>query len=651
MKHKSVYMAGGLLAAASAAAVVASKKIKESNPSKDVIAENVAKALNPISAEAGSTLQSVAFLESMAPSLMTRSSSQQGVATATSILGAKGVSGIVETVTNNLLGEDRSYANRMFTRGVIGISGNVLSNLPHKENESLVVSGVRSAGRLLEVASISGAIYDSLKTFEKDNKKNKLLPLAIGTMFTAGLIYRGKTMIKERRDLINTVPEDPANKIIPATIAGLGVIQLSRLIGLGFRSSHRGIKKWLGHGPLKNNLAKGLNIGLWSSAAVGAYFAGVTKIGQANEKMEPGYSTPPTNENVSGSPQSLSNFEDLGLQGRRYVTDIIDKYQIKKVTGKTAKNSPVRVYIGYNSDEKYSSARAEAAINELIRTNAFKRKYLLLVSPTGTGWIDQTMIESAELLSGGDIATCVVQYAKYPSFLSLQKVVDGRRQFRRLLWSIKMHLSQMPESKKPEVIVFGESLGAWSSSDTVMYTGIDGFDYYGISRALWVGMPGLSRWGKIERGETDVNVPKGTIGVFDNPNQFDRLTRSQKDKLRAIILNHDNDPIAQLRPNLLIKKPKWLNGNNRGRGVPTKMEWSPIITFFQIAIDAANAMRVTPGEFRSHGHDYRADMAYFVNEAYRFGANEQTVQSVNNELVRLELERANRDKQESGSVM
>jgi hypothetical protein len=39
------------------------------------------------------------------------------------------------------------------------------------------------------------------------------------------------------------------------------------------------------------------------------------------------------------------------------------------------------------------------------------------------------------------------------------------------------------------VLVFGESLGAWTSSDVVMFQGIEGFDHYRIDRALWVGLP------------------------------------------------------------------------------------------------------------------------------------------------------------------
>jgi len=640
LKNKKMLIIGSLSVAGVVASFAIAKKV---NKGSDNIAEKftkgVAKAINPVSAEAGTAIQTKAFMESLSPSLMTRDSTNQGAAAGASVLAAKGASSVTEATTTALLGEDTSYANRLFTRGILATGGYALRKLPEKDDESLIVSSARSAGKLLEIASISGMIHDSLSRLERKSTKMKVVPIALGALVTTGLMYRGKSMLEERRQLIDTVPEDPVNKIVPSVATASAVLLLSRLIGFGFRSSQKGLENWLGEGPLKKNIARITNATLWGSAAVGAYWAGVSKIGQANEIMEPGYSKVPKNPNVSGSVNSVSSFENLGLQGRRYVTDVLTKEQITRATGKKAKAGPIRAYIGFNSDQKYHSGRAEMAMAELRRTKAFDRKYLLLVSPTGTGWIDQTMIESAELLSGGDIATCVVQYAKYPSFLALQKVVTGRRQFRQLLWSVKLQLDQLPKAKRPKLIVFGESLGAWSSSDTVMHSGIDGFDHYGIDRALWVGMPGLAKWGKIEHGETNLEIPDGTVQVFDSTAEYNQLTKNRKSKLRAIILNHDNDPIAQLRPKVLVKKPKWLRDGQRGRGVPKKMEWSPLFTFFQLAIDAGNAMRVIPGEFRSHGHDYRADMSFFVNETYQFGASKTLVRKVNDYLVKLELQR------------
>jgi uncharacterized membrane protein len=268
------------------------------------------------------------------------------------------------------------------------------------------------------------------------------------------------------------------------------------------------------------------------------------------------------------------------------------------------------------------------------------------VSPTGTGWVDHTLIETAELLARGDLATCCVQYGRYPSFLSVQKVALGQAQFRLLLWGVKQRLEERPPQRRPRVLVFGESLGAWTSSDVVMFQGIEGFDHYGIDRALWVGLPWLAKWsrGGMARGASSL-VPQGTVGVFDRHQQLAALSAQERARLRAVILSHDNDPIAVFGPDLLVQRPPWLADGQRGRGVPQQMRWRPLVTFVQTAMDAANAMVSVPGAFASFGHDYRADMVRFVQDAYQFpAASEQQLGRIEQLLVSLELDRAERIK-------
>jgi uncharacterized membrane protein len=356
---------------------------------------------------------------------------------------------------------------------------------------------------------------------------------------------------------------------------------------------------------------------------------------------------------VSGSAESLLPFADLGQQGRRYVTDVVTPELIEEVMGEEAVAQPIRTYVGFNSEPLYPTGRAELALAELTRTGAFDRSYLLLVSPTGTGWVDHTMIEAAEFLARGDIATCCVQYGRYPSFLSVQKVALGQSQFRLLLWGIKQRLEERPPERRPKVLVFGESLGAWTSSDVVMFQGIEGFDHYGIDRALWVGLPWLAKWSRsgMTRGSTTL-VPQGTVGVFDRHEQLQELTDEQRGRLRAVILSHDNDPIAVMGPDLIVQRPPWLADGQRGRGVSEQMRWRPLVTFVQTAMDAANAMVSVPGEFGSFGHDYRADMVRFVRDAYALpAASDAQVARIEEVLRSLELDRAQRIKARHGQAV
>ena len=143
---------------------------------------------------------------------------------------------------------------------------------------------------------------------------------------------------------------------------------------------------------------------------------------------------------------------------------------------------------GFNRTAVPDRPGGSRALAELERTGAFDRSVLLLISPTGTGWVDHTLIEAAEFLTRGDIATCCIQYA-YPSFLSVQKVALGRGQFRLLLWGVTQRLAGMPPGGARGCWC-SASMGAWTSSDVIMFQGIKGFDHYGIDRALWVGLPG-----------------------------------------------------------------------------------------------------------------------------------------------------------------
>jgi Alpha/beta-hydrolase family len=96
---------------------------------------------------------------------------------------------------------------------------------------------------------------------------------------------------------------------------------------------------------------------------------------------------------------------------------------------------------------------------------------------------------------------------------------------------------------------------------------------------------------------------------------------------------------------LLAQRPPWLADGQRGRGVPERMRWRPLVTFVQTAMDAANAMVSVPGKFGSFGHDYRGDMVRFVHDAFQLpAATEQQLASIEQTLQSLELERAERIK-------
>jgi uncharacterized membrane protein len=603
--------------------------------------------LNPVVASSAAPFETVAGLDSLGPSLMPRTSRLAGMAMGLSVLGARASTGVAERLVRAAVPADAAIGRQLAARAVVGAAGTALARLPERPGEQLWVPSLRSAGLLLRAGAAGGAIHDLDRGLRQRYPTQRASrPLATSIALAGGLLWWAGHRLRAREADVKQWPL-PQTTTLPATIAtSYAVTTVGTGLSRGFVFTRNLLEGYFGPGWSKWVLARLVNAGLWAAGATALYYAGIAYVGRANEKIEPGYATPPPSPLVSGNPQSLLPFSDLGQQGRRYVTDVLTPQLIGQVMGEAAVAQPIRVYVGFNSQPVYQTGRAELALAELARSGAFDRSVLLLVSPTGTGWVDHTLIETAEFLTRGDIATCCIQYGRYPSFMCLQKVALGGSQFRLLLWGIKQRLDERPPERRPRVLVFGESLGAWTSSDVVMYQGIEGFDHYGIDRALWVGLPGMAKWSRngMTRGSSTL-VPAGTVGVFDRHEQLAALDQEERARLRAVVLSHDNDPIAVLGPDLIVQRPPWLADGQRGRGVPEQMRWRPLVTFIQTMVDAANAMVSVPGEFGSFGHDYRADMVRFVQDAYQLpAASEEQLTHIEQTLQALELERARRIK-------
>jgi uncharacterized membrane protein len=603
--------------------------------------------LNPVTSSPSAPLETAAFIDSYGPSLMPRTSAHQGVVAGLNVLAAQAVQTVVEAVSGRVLPPNVALPTRLVIRAATGLAGVKLAATPEDPDETLYTAAARSTGRLLRGAAIGGAMYDVTKQLQRRYPPGSpVRPLMVSALGVVGVGYWAAQRLATRKEEIQQWPIPQNNELPQSIVVGAVVTTFGRGAAKAFTASRRGMIRWAGPGIAKGVLARAANVAIWGFGLATLYNSGVGYIGRSNEKVDPGYATPPTSPLMSGSEESLFSFEDLGQQGRRYVNDVATPELIEEVLQEPAVAQPIRVYVGYNTEPIYPTGRAELALAELDRVGAFDRSYLLLVAPTGTGWVDHTMIEAAELLTRGDIATCCVQYGRFPSFLALQKVALGRSQFRLLLWGVRERLRERDPEDRPKVLIFGESLGAWASSDVVMYQGISGFDHYGVDRALWFGLPGLAKWSRngMARGSSSL-VPDGSVGVFDHPDQLTALSDEERDRLRAVILSHDNDPIAQLVPDIAIKQPQWISDGDRGRNVSESMVWIPIVSFTQTLLDAANAMVTVPGEFLSFGHDYRADTAVFVRNAFHLpSTSDEQMERIESTLRELEVERSARIK-------
>ena len=116
---------------------------------------------------------------------------------------------------------------------------------------------------------------------------------------------------------------------------------------------------------------------------------------QIDALIEPGTEQPVAQE-APGSEASLLAWDELGRQGRRYLTFAPQADDIEAIMDGEAQDA-LRVYVGMNSAPT-PEERAQLALQELERVGGFERSMLVLVTPTGTGWIDPAAMEPLEYL-------------------------------------------------------------------------------------------------------------------------------------------------------------------------------------------------------------------------------------------------------------
>ncbi len=168
----------------------------------------------------------------------------------------------------------------------------------------------------------------------------------------------------------------------------------------------------------------------------------------------------PTTSLRSGGPGSVIPWDSLGWQGRNFIGKGPSVSGIEKFAGQPA-TEPIRVYAGLASAPDAQS-RAALAVRDLERAGGFGRKDLLVVTTTGSGWVDPALVDTFEYLSGGDSATVAIQYSYLPSWISyLVDQSKAREAGRALFDAVYGAWSQLPAGQRPRLFVAGESLGSF----------------------------------------------------------------------------------------------------------------------------------------------------------------------------------------------
>ena len=314
----------------------------------------------------------------------------------------------------------------------------------------------------------------------------------------------------------------------------------------------------------------------------------------------------PTTSLRSGGPGSLIPWDTLGYQGRNFIGKGPSPGDIEKFTHHPALE-PIRAYAGLASAADAES-RAALAVRDLERAGGFQRKNLLVVTTTGSGWVDPALADTFEYLSGGDCATVAIQYSYLPSWISyLVDQSKAREAGRALFDAVYGRWAQLPAGQRPRLFVAGESLGSFGGE--AAFSG-----EYDLSNrtagALFAGPPNFNTLFREFSDHRDAGSPEvqpvyqdGRIVRFANDPATGIPPGGQPwEGSRVMYLMHPSDPIVWWSPHLIFSQPDWIS-EPPGKDVLKGMFWMPFVTFWQVTADLPFATGVPDG----HGHRYSAE--------------------------------------------
>jgi uncharacterized membrane protein len=412
------------------------------------------------------------------------------------------------------------------------------------------------------------------------------------------------------------------------------VFCLFLLIGRGLRGLYRWLAKlltrWIGPRAARG-IGWVLVVGVTYVVVSGLLLQGFVNLmnnayGLRDTKTAEGIHQPTTSLR-SGGPGSLIRWDSLGWQGRNFIGKGPSVSDLAKFSGHPAM-APIRIYAGLAS-AKGPEAQAALAVRDLQRAGGFQRKNLVVVTTTGSGWVDPALVDSFEYLSNGDCATVAIQYSYLPSWISY--LVDQSKALaagRALFDAVYGAWAKLPADHRPKLYVAGESLGSFGGE--AAFTGENDLANR-TNGALFVGPPNFNTLFREFSDHRDPGSPEvqpiyqdGRIVRFVNDPAAGIPPEGQPwNGTRILYLMHPSDPIVWWSPHLIFSEPDWIS-EPPGKDVLKTMFWVPFVTFWEVTADLPFATGVPEG----HGHKYTAEYVNGFNAIMRAGLSSQQLASL-----------------------
>ncbi|WP_284777165.1 alpha/beta-hydrolase family protein [Agrobacterium sp. lyk4-40-TYG-31] len=464
-------------------------------------------------------------------------------------------------------------------------------------------------GYLIGVFLKDIAIYLGLPQPSRHDKRGILFVVSLAAIIAAvGFLWQAATWQNSIRVLMELDPLDSAHRIKTGTIA-VGVSALLICFGRLFQIVRR-LFALRSRRFLPRPLANVVGIAAAAVIAVLLLNGLVVDVGlrfmdsslkQVDSLIEPDVPRP-SDPMKTGSSASLMSWESLGRRGREFVATGPHSAEISAFTNRPAME-PIRVYAGLNAGAT-PAERAKLALEELKRTGGFERDTLVVIAPTGTGWIDPEAIDTLEYLHNGDVATVAVQYSYLSSWIALLTEPDyGVETARALFEAIYGYWTTLPKDTRPKLYLHGLSLGALNSQKSSDLYDVLADPFQG---ALWSGPPFSSpTWRMATSGRAFGSpywLPKfRDSSVIRFADQYTNAHMPDKPwgPMRIVYLQYASDPITFFEAAALYRRPEWMK-QPRGRDVSTSFRWFPVVTELQLLLDVAAATTAPMG----YGHVY-----------------------------------------------
>jgi len=415
------------------------------------------------------------------------------------------------------------------------------------------------------------------------------------------------------RELMELEPVDtvrPLEVTLIALALFVTLIALARFFRLTLRFVATKVNRFLPE-RVSNVIGVIAAVALFWSVINGVLFRGALRVAEASfqeydELIEP-ETEPPKDPLKTGSSASLLAWHKLGRAGQQFISSGPTREDISTLSGRGALE-PVRVYVGLRSADTLE-LRAKLALEELKRVGGFERSVLIVVTPTGTGWVDPAGMDSVEYLHDGAVASVVLQYSYLASWLYL--LVDpgyGADVARALFTEIYGYWITLPKDSRPRLYLHGISLGAMNSELSTDLIEILGDPFAG---ALWSGPPYSSR---LWRWLTDRRNPGSPAWLprfrdrsfvrFMNQHGEDPSSAPNAawGPMRIVYLQYASDPVTFFDYRSFYREPDWMLPP-RGPDVSRQLRWYPLVTLLQLALDMFMATDAPIG----YGHVYAAE--------------------------------------------